>query len=121
MSAELRQVIAQGASGAISATLKVPGGMPWARLISVHVILGGDSSAEDLVISKDSGLGAAFDATLYTKAMSGESECCWYTEDKIYLRAATDFDSYGGDAVKITHTNTADDSWAIEAIFQQVG
>lgn len=120
MSQEIRQVIAQGDDGAISATLAVPGGMPWARLISVHVVLGGSSDAEDMVISKDSGLGAAFDVTLYTKAMSGLTECAWYAEDKIYLRAASQFDEYDGDAIKVVHANTADDSWAIEAIFQQV-
>lgn len=115
---KIMRITREGDDGAISVAIPVPGGMEWCRLVSVSLALGASAGSENFTVTKDSGLGAAYDVTLFSQDMNGLAEHIFFGELNVFLQAKTDFNDYAGDALAIAFANSGDTSWAIECLFE---
>jgi hypothetical protein len=113
------QIARSGTDGAVSETIPIPGTLRWARLVSVMFNCTDPGESNSLVVTKDSGLGAAFDTVLYTADLNGLTEAKFYGEFNVLMRAKNEQENYSGDAVKIAFPNAADGAWNVEVIFTE--
>lgn len=89
-------------------------------MVSVYVVLEtAPGVANELTITKDSGLGSAFDIELYTVDLNGLTEAKYHAEFNVLLQALSEPDNFAGDALAIAFPNAGNGSWAIEAIFAE--
>lgn len=80
------------------------------QLLEIRYHADGASAAEDLTITLDANAGAAYDAVLHTKAMSGLTD--------YYYNFASEMRFFGaGDKLVFAHTNTNTATFGLEVVY----